>query len=311
MDLTGQVCADSLGNQFYSGIGDQVDFLRGAAMSDGGFSIIALPSTAETKTGTVSRIVASLSDGAGLATTRADVDIVITEYGIAHLQGKSIYQRVMELAQIAHPRFRNALIEEAKARGYIFPDQLPPASEDLIFLEDYKFSMELKNGKTVLFRPLLPSDEFAYRNFFYSLRKETIYRRFFYEKKIFSHEMIQGQYADVDYRRNMFLIGLVQKKRHQQIVAIGTYLDSGGGLAEVAFVVREDYQGMGLASSLLEQLERIAQKNGFTRFTATTLRENASMCHVFKKRYPNAAFRHEGSEIEILMDFNDPEKRRT
>ena len=136
VDLTGQVCADSLGNQFYSGIGDQVDFLRGAAMSDGGFSIIALPSTAETKTGTVSRIVASLSDGAGLATTRADVDIVITEYGIAHLQGKSIYQRVMELAQIAHPRFRNGLIEEAKARGYIFPDQLPPASEDLIFLED-------------------------------------------------------------------------------------------------------------------------------------------------------------------------------
>ncbi|AOY59263.1 MULTISPECIES: bifunctional acetyl-CoA hydrolase/transferase family protein/GNAT family N-acetyltransferase [Desulfococcus] len=311
VDLTGQVCADSLGNKFYSGIGDQVDFLRGAALSDDGFSIIALPSTAHTEKGTVSRIVASLSDGAGLATTRADVDIVITEYGIAELQGKSIYQRVMELTQIAHPQFRNDLIEEAKSRGYIFPDQLPPAAEDLIFLEEYKESMELKNGKTILFRPLLPSDEFAYRNFFYSLRKETIYRRFFYEKKIFSHEMIQGQYAGVDYRRNMFLIGLVQKKRHKQIVAIGTYLDSGNSLAEVAFVVREDYQGMGIASFLLKQLERIARKNGFTMFTATTLRENASMCHVFKKRYPNATYSYESSEIEIVMDFSDSDKEPT
>ncbi|NNL42312.1 MAG: acetyl-CoA hydrolase/transferase family protein, partial [Desulfobacterales bacterium] len=89
VDLTGQVCTDSTGYTFYSGIGDQVDFLRGSAMSKGGFSIIALPSTA--KNGTISRIVSHLSEGAGVATTRADVDFVITEYGIAELQGKGIY----------------------------------------------------------------------------------------------------------------------------------------------------------------------------------------------------------------------------
>ncbi len=307
VDLTGQVCSDSMGHIFYSGIGDQVDFLRGSTMSKGGFSIIALPSTA--KNGEISRIVPSLSEGAGVATTRADVDIVITEYGIADLQGKSIYQRVMELAQIAHPKFREELIAEAKKRHYIFPDQLPPAQEDLIFIEGYKTSVRLKNGKVALFRPLFPSDEFEYRNFFYSLREETIYYRFFYRMKIFSHEVLQRQYAGMDYKKNMSLIGLVQKKRHQEIIAIGSYAQTENDLAEVAFVVREDYQGMGIASYLLERLEDIAIVNNYKGFCATVLRENSAMIRVFKKRYPNARVKSLGSEIYIQMDFNDPDKK--
>lgn len=306
VDLTGQVCSDSIGNIFYSGIGDQVDFLRGAAMSDGGFSIIALPSTADN--GRVSRIVPSLSEGAGVATTRADVDIVITEYGIAELQGKSIYQRVMELTQIAHPKFREELIDEAKKRKFIFADQLPPSTEDLIFLEGYKSTYELKNGKTLLIRPVFPSDEFAYRNFFYSLQEKTIYYRFFYKMKIFSHEVLQRQYASVDYKRNMSLIGLVQRRRHQEIVAIGSYAEGDDDRAEVAFVVREDYQGQGIASYMLEQMEVIAMENGYKGFIASVLRENAGMNHVFKKRYPNARVISNGSDVIIYMDFDDPEK---
>lgn len=311
VDLTGQVCADSLGNQFYSGIGDQVDFLRGAAMSKGGISIIALPSTAKTPQGICSRIVANLSEGAGLATTRADVDIIVTEYGIAELQGKSIYQRVMELTQVAHPQFRAQLIEEAKQRGYIFPDQLPPSAEDLIFLESYKERVELENGQTVLFRPLLPSDEFAYRNFYYSLDEETIYWRFFYDRKLFSHEVIQDEYADVDYRSNMHLIGLVQQKRHQQIIAIGTYMDLGNSLAEVAFVVSEEFHGLGIASYLLQQLEKIARQNGFKGFVATTFQENAAMRHVFKKRYPESTTNKDGNILELMMQFSEKKEKQT
>ena len=177
VDLTGQVSSDSMGYLFYSGIGDQVDFLRGSAMSKGGFSIIALPSTAQDDE--VSRIVPHLSEGAGVATTRGDVNFIVTEYGIAQLGGKSIYQRVMELAQIAHPKFRDELISVAKKRHYIFADQLPPSSEDLLFIESYKTMLNLPSGKTIEFRPLLPSDEFLYRNFFYSLQEDTIYSRFF------------------------------------------------------------------------------------------------------------------------------------
>jgi acyl-CoA hydrolase len=183
VDLTGQICTDSKGYLFYSGIGDQVDFIRGSNMSKGGFSIIVIPSTAQN--GTVSRIVPHLSEGAGVATTRGDIDLIVTEYGIAEMKRKSIYQRVMELTRIAHPKFREYLIEEAKKRRYIFSDQLPPSTQDLLFLENYKYSMKLPTGKEIEFRPLLPSDEFESRNFFYSLQEDTIYYRFFNKRKVF------------------------------------------------------------------------------------------------------------------------------
>lgn len=304
VDLTGQVCSDSMGHLFYSGIGDQVDFLRGSAMSKGGFSVIAMPSTAQG--GSVSRIVPHLSEGAGVATTRGDVNFVVTEYGIAELSGKSIYQRVMELAQIAHPKFREELIDVAKSRHYIFSDQLPPSQDDLIFIEGYKNRLTLKNGRTVEFRPLLPSDEFAYRNFFYSLQEKTIYFRFFYKMKLFSHEVVQQQWASVDYRKNMSMIGQVRIGGHQEIIAIGSYADENDNRAEVAFVVREDFQGMGIASHLLSTMERIAKENNFTGFSATVLRENTAMLHVFKKRYPNAKTSISGgSDVTILMNFKD------
>ena len=301
VDLTGQVCSDSVGYMFYSGIGDQVDFIRGSAMSKGGFSIIALPSTAQD--GKVSRIVSHLSEGAGVATTRGDVNFVVTEYGIAALKGKSIYQRVMELAQIAHPRFREQLIDEAKKHHYIFPDQLPPHREDLIFLEGYKSTFHLSNGKSIEFRPLLPSDEFAFRNFFYSLQAETIYHRFFYYRGLFSHKAIQEQWAREDYRKNVSIIGLTSKGGHNEIMAIGSYAAAEEGRAEVALVVREDFQGQGIGSHLLKVLEKIALENKYKGFIATVLRENKAMMHVFQKQYPKCKKVSEGSEVAIEMDF--------
>jgi acyl-CoA hydrolase/GNAT superfamily N-acetyltransferase len=302
VDLTGQACSDSKGYLFYSGIGDQVDFTRGSKMAKNGFSIIALPSTAEN--GKVSRIVSHLSEGAGIATTRGDVDIVVTEYGIAELHGKGIYQRVMELTQIAHPDFRESLIEEAKKRHYIFADQVPPSRQDLIFLENYKSYLDLPNGKTLEFRPLLSSDEFAIRNFFYSLRDQSIYYRFFQPKRVFKREMLQKQWATVDYRKNMSIVGLAQRGKHKEIVAIGSYYGEGDSEhAEVAFLVREDYQGMGIGSYLLDILERIARVNKYKAFTATVMSENAAMLHVFRKKYPNAEISPYGREIEVVMPF--------
>jgi len=114
VDLTGQVCSDSIGTRIYSGFGGQVDFIRGAARSKGGKPIIALPSTA--KRGAQSRIVDVLQEGAGVVTSRADVHYVVTEYGIAHLFGKNLRERAEALIGIAHPDFRAELEEAAKAR---------------------------------------------------------------------------------------------------------------------------------------------------------------------------------------------------
>jgi 4-hydroxybutyrate CoA-transferase len=107
VDITGQVCADSIGTQFYSGIGGQVEFIRGASRCNGGKPIIAMPATA--KNGTISRIVPTLDPGAGVVTSRGAVHYVVTEFGVAYLHGRTIRQRAEALIEIAHPDFRNEL----------------------------------------------------------------------------------------------------------------------------------------------------------------------------------------------------------
>ncbi len=302
VDLTGQVCSDSVGRQFFSGTGDQANFIRGATLSKGGLSIIALPSTAGG--GQISRIVANLGAGAGVATLRADVNFVVTEFGIAQLKGKSVSQRVVELCQIAHPDFRASLIDAAKKNHYIFKDQLPPLAEDLIFIEAYKSRTVLKNGKTLSVRPLLPSDEIAYRNFFYSLQKETIFLRFFHSVAIFSKQMAQDHWANMDYRKNISLIGSVKNRGNKEIVAIATYARMDDKWAEVAFVVREDLQGQGAAGYLCRELEKVAATNGFEGFFAATLPENKSMINLCKKLYSAIKITPNADEVEIWMKFN-------
>lgn len=117
VDMTGQVCADSIGTKFYSGVGGQLDFVRGAARSEGGMTFIALPSTA--RGGTVSRIVPYVKQGAGVTTTRNDVHYIATEYGVADLYGRTINERVHALVNIAHPDFRDELMEYAREQNWI------------------------------------------------------------------------------------------------------------------------------------------------------------------------------------------------
>jgi acetyl-CoA hydrolase len=120
VDLTGQVCADSIGTKFYSGVGGQMDFIYGASLSEGGMPIIALPSCTITSNGTViNRIVPTLKTGAGVVTTRSHVHFVVTEYGMVDLYGKSIRQRAESLISIAHPDFRDQLTWEARNLHFI------------------------------------------------------------------------------------------------------------------------------------------------------------------------------------------------
>jgi acyl-CoA hydrolase len=114
IDLTGQVCADSIGTAIYSGFGGQLDFIRGAARSRGGKPIIALPATARNEE--MSRIVPVLKPGAGVVTTRGDVHYVVTEFGVAQLYGKTLRQRARALIDIAHPQFRDSLERAARER---------------------------------------------------------------------------------------------------------------------------------------------------------------------------------------------------
>lgn len=128
VDITGQVCSDSIGTRPYSGFGGQVDFMRGASRAKGGKPVIALPSTC--KQDTVSRIVTMLDAGAGVVTTRADVHYVATEHGVAYLHGKNLRQRAEALIAIAHPKFRDGLYEFAVKAHYM--EKKPSALSDQV-----------------------------------------------------------------------------------------------------------------------------------------------------------------------------------
>jgi 4-hydroxybutyrate CoA-transferase len=119
IDLTGQVCSETIGHAQYSGTGGQLDFVRGAQLSKGGKSFIALKSIAETKKGKLSRITCALPPGTVVTTPRSDVQYVVTEYGIAYLHNQSVEQRVKRLIAIAHPDFRDNLMKEAKEAGLL------------------------------------------------------------------------------------------------------------------------------------------------------------------------------------------------
>ncbi|MCK4788108.1 MAG: acetyl-CoA hydrolase/transferase family protein, partial [Desulfobacteraceae bacterium] len=246
IDLTGQVCSDSLGYKFYSGIGGQVDFIRGAARSRGGKAIIAMRSTA--KDGQVSRIVPHLTEGAGVVTTRGDVHYVVTEFGIAYLHGKSIRERVLALINIAHPKFRKELIQAAKAQNYIYQDQIELGSDQVSYPEELEQYATLRDGTEILFRPIKPTDEPALSEMHYSLSQQSARTRYMTHTKAFPHRNIQ-LFTNIDYRQDIAIVGVVPGVSGEEIVAIAQYfLDPKTQTAEVAFLVQDEWQQKGMGT---------------------------------------------------------------
>ncbi|MFB0537942.1 MAG: GNAT family N-acetyltransferase [Anaerolineae bacterium] len=278
LDLTGQVCSDSLGYLFYSGIGGQVDFIRGAARSKGGKPIIVLPST--TRDETASRIVSHLSEGAGVVTTRGDVRYVVTEYGIADLHGKSIRERALALIHIAHPKFREELLEQAKLRHYIFVHQLPPLGVYPAELETYA---TLEDGVKLFFRPIKPTDEAMMQELFYSLSEDSIYYRFFHRTQVMPHKKVQ-RFTTIDYQKDMAIVGLVQEDGRDKIIAVGRYsLEPESTMAEVALLVQDDWQGKGIGTWLLKYLIQVAKSRKVAGFKAQVMADNRVPLHMAHK----------------------------
>jgi acyl-CoA hydrolase/GNAT superfamily N-acetyltransferase len=281
IDLTGQVCADSLGTRFYSGIGGQVDFNRGAARSVGGKAIIAIPSTA--LKGTISRITTRLSPGAGVVTTRGDVHYVVTEYGVAYLHGKSVAERAIALISIAHPDFRAQLIREAVEAKYLRADMADVEGKMVIGPKDFRATYVLDDGNQIAFRHIHPTDEPRMRDLFYALSQETMYYRFMSHVKQIPRKELQD-FVYVDHRKDIAIVATIPEAHGEDILAVGRYyLDPKTNMAEVAFVVHDEWQNKGIGSFLLNQLARIARRNGIRGFTAEVLRDNRAMQHVFQK----------------------------
>ena len=263
IDLTGQVAADTVGGRFFSGIGGQVDFIRGSARSRGGKPIIALPSTA--KHGTVSRITPALAEGTGVVTSRGDVHYVVTEYGIADLWGKNIRQRTMALIEIAHPDFRAELLAAAKHRCYVFADQI---ASRVAYPWGEARRETLEQGRQVLVRPVRITDEDPLRELFYRLSDDSTYRRFMAFRRSHPHEEMQ-KLVSLSYDQSMALVACTTEDGNEQIVAMSRYdVDASTRLADVAFVVLDEWQGMGLGRLLMRRMAEVAKAHDIRGFSA-------------------------------------------
>ena len=280
IDLTGQVTAESLGKTFYSGIGGQADFMRGAVLAPGGKSILAIQSTAEW--GKVSRIVPFLREGAGVTLIRGDIHYVVTEYGITYLHGKNIRERAMALISIAHPDFRPWLIEKAKEANLIYRDQAFIPGQRGEYPEHLEIFRTTAKGLPLFLRPVKISDEPLLKDFFYSLSDQTLERRFISLRQDMPHERLQ-EFVVIDHSREMLILACIKEGEWEKIIGMGQYfIDENIHYAEVALVTRDDYQGQGIGRELLSYLTYLAKREGLLGFTAQVLVENRPMLHLFE-----------------------------
>jgi acyl-CoA hydrolase/ribosomal protein S18 acetylase RimI-like enzyme len=301
IDLTGQATAESIGRRFYSGIGGQTDFMRGAVLSPRGKTVLVIQSTAGN--GEISRIVPFLAEGAGVTLGRSDIHYVVSEYGIAYLHGKNIRERAMELIAIAHPRFRPWLIEEAKKNNLIYKDQKFIPGEAGEYPEELETYRTTKTGLEILLRPVKISDEPLLKDFFYHLSDQSLYRRFMSPRKDVPHQQLQEQII-IDYTKQMAVLATVKPDEKEEIVGLGQYsIIESKHVADVAFAVKDAYQNKGIGTELLAYLLYLAQKQGLLGFTAEVLMENQPMLHVFAKTGLNIEKRAEGGIYELTIHF--------
>jgi acyl-CoA hydrolase/ribosomal protein S18 acetylase RimI-like enzyme len=301
IDLTGQATAESIGKVFYSGVGGQADFMRGAVLARNGKTILAIPSTAEG--GTVSRIVPFLKEGAGVTLHRGDIHYVVTEYGIAYLRGKNVRERAMELIAIAHPTFRPWLIEEAKKLNLIYPDQAFIPGRRGEYPEHLETRRTTRSGLEILLRPVKISDEPPLKDFFYSLSDNSLYRRFISVRKDMPHERLQ-EFVIIDYTQQMVVLAVIPQGEKEIVVGMGQYsIIETTHTAEVGFAVGDDYQNKGIGSEMLSYLTYLAKRQGLLGFYAEVLAENRPMLHLFDKMGFDIKKRREEGVYELEMMF--------
>ncbi len=296
IDLTGQATAESLGNVYHSGITGFANFMRATPLTRRGKTIIAMKSTA--KNGEFSKIVPNLLEGAGVSVHRADAQYVVTEYGIAYLQGKNMRERAMELIAIAHPKFRPWLIEEAKARNLVYKDQKFVSGSRGKYMEEYETYKTTKTGLEILLRPIKISDEPRLREFFNSLSDDSLYTRFFSPLPYVPHESLQD-IITADNAKGVSILAVIPDAENEIVIGMGQYsMNETDYSAEVSFATSDNYQNNGISSILLAHLTYLGMRNGLQSFTASVLIQNASMAHVLKK----AGFLHK-STLDGVFEF--------
>ncbi|MFN3535638.1 MAG: GNAT family N-acetyltransferase, partial [Desulfatiglandales bacterium] len=265
VDLTGGIALQTGKGNVGIQVGEAQEFFLGASLSKGGKTILALPS--RNLLGK-SNIVLSVEDYPNQFSARESLDLVVTEFGVASLQGKTIRERALALIDIAHPDDRAELVRLAKENRILYMDQIYPAESGKIYPEHISRVHTFKDGLVVRFRAIRPSDVEQMRRLFYRFSDEAVYYRYFSPIKTMPHAKMQ-EYVNVDYKNTLSIVGLVGEPGAGTIIAEARYIRSPDERwAEVAFIVDEAYQGKGIATYMLMLLMEVAKENGIKGFRA-------------------------------------------
>jgi acyl-CoA hydrolase/RimJ/RimL family protein N-acetyltransferase len=278
IDLTGQVAAEAMAQTHFAGVSGIMDFVQGACRSPGGKSILMLPST--TPDGKKSNIIPNMENEA-VVVPRGSVHYVATEYGVVNLFGKNLQERVMAMISVAHPDFRDELFHGAREAGMIGSERSLGETARAVYPVNLEDMVEV-DGQTITIRPAKTVDERRIREHYYSLEKDDILTRFFHAKKSFSTSDVEA-IAQVDYIKDLTLIGVVGESGFDRVVAVAEYLllmDS--NMAEVAFTVAKDFQHKGLGKFFLHKLATAAREHGISGLVAYSAPHNKAMIDLFK-----------------------------
>jgi acyl-CoA hydrolase/GNAT superfamily N-acetyltransferase len=302
IDLTGQVAADALPYNHFSGVTGMLDFMRGAIQSKGGKSILLLPST-DLK-GKKSRIVPQLDDEA-VVVPRGDVHYVVSEYGAVNLFGKSLQERAMAMISIAHPDFREELFYHAQKMGLLSAERTLSESIHGVYPIHLEETIEI-DGERVTIRPAKPVDERRIQEHFYRLEKEDIIARFFHEKTSFVHDEVKGV-SLIDYIKDLTIVAVVGEFGFGIVIGIGEYLvDPATNEAEIAFSISKPYQQKGLGTILLNKLAYAARENGISGLMAYTSPQNKGMNELFRKLPYKVDSFFDGDMLRLSCKFEQP-----
>jgi acyl-CoA hydrolase/RimJ/RimL family protein N-acetyltransferase len=298
IDLTGQVCTESLDGRLYGGISTGPAFHRGALASAGGMAIVCLAS--RTPEGAAA-IKLDLEPGEPVAIPRSDVHWVVTEYGTAYLFGRSLAERAVALIEIAHPDDRAALLESAVERGLLTRDQMLRSRAPYPVTEER--DVELRDGRRVRVRPTRTSDTRAMQALFYRLPAEDVRTRFF-QKLISLSDAAAQALCSVNYQDEMAFAAVVEAPERERIVgACSYYVNPRSGFADVGYMVDPEWQGAGLGHILHARMVEYARAHGVRGFTADVVLGNSRMLRVFKHGDHDLKVEMESGITEVTMLF--------
>lgn len=305
VDITGGIALHAGKGNIAQGPAEVIDFVNGAEMSRGGLIIVALPArNLEGK----SNILVSLGDIPNQFSSRESVDMVATDYGVASLRGRSLRERAQALIEVAHPDDREELFFRAKEMCILYPDQIFLKESGELYPSEVSATQTFKGGLEVRFRAIKPSDEDGMRRLFYRFSDETVYYRYFCPIKSMPHSKMQ-EYVNVDFSRGIAIVGLAGSRGAEHIIAEGRFVRRADRpYGDVAFVVDEEFQGLGIASYIFSMLIQCARERGLKGLTADVLATNRSMMKVLEKSGLPVKARMESGVYEVVMLFeNDGE----